>query len=251
MSDEYQTIFNQRGRSYHEAMSAVPDARLNEFATILDIANPAPGEVICDMPAGGGYLQKHLAGLDVDLISVETSEVFHELCKEKAKGTSLLCCLDDTPLEDGSVDLVISLAGLHHTEDRRPFYREAFRILKPGGRLAIADVRRNSPVDSLLNVFVHEHSSLGHTGFFFDEQTASELSEVGFRVQVCGPRRYTWDFPSADDMVSYCGHLFGIDRATRDRIRDGIERHVGYEEGPDSCRMDWELMAFGCRKPAG
>src|SRR4030042_5742585 len=49
------------------------------------------------------------------------------------------------PLKDGAVDLVICLNTLHHLEDPIPFFNEAARVLKKGGKFVMMDFRRDAP----------------------------------------------------------------------------------------------------------
>ncbi|OGP55693.1 MAG: hypothetical protein A2Y65_02995 [Deltaproteobacteria bacterium RBG_13_52_11] len=49
------------------------------------------------------------------------------------------------PLKDGAVDLVICLNTLHHLEDPIPFFNEAARVLKKGGKFVMMDLRRDAP----------------------------------------------------------------------------------------------------------
>ncbi len=56
MFEAYESIFSRRGQAYHRAMQLVPSARRNEFSAALEQVDLRRGDVVCDVPSGGGYL---------------------------------------------------------------------------------------------------------------------------------------------------------------------------------------------------
>ena len=93
----------------------------------------------------------------------------------------MLSPLSKIELPDRSADLVTCLTGLHHEPDVGGVLGELVRVLRPGGRLGVADVKLGSPPDRFLNGFVHEHSRTGHRGAFFDESLRGCAARGGVR----------------------------------------------------------------------
>ncbi len=242
MFESYEEIFKKRGHLYHEAMTLYPDARKEEFNKIIEIANIRDGDIICDIPSGGGYL-KNFINTGVKIVSIETSRAFAKLCKANGN-SSLLSNLDKIAVKTNSVDRIISLAGLHHIEDKLSFYRESYRILKNSGALCIADAWRGSMVSMFLDMFVHEHNSMGHQGAYLDENTQGELERCGFNISYSSSIKYYWKFASLDDMATYFQLLFGIDKASHEEILDGINRYLGYALVNKEFCLNWELSFY-------
>lgn len=62
--------------------------------------------------------------------------------------TFLKGTIEDVPLPDASVDVVISNCVINLAEDKRSVIQEAFRVLRPGGRFAVADMVEIQPLPS-------------------------------------------------------------------------------------------------------
>ncbi len=251
MFDTYRDIFNQRGRSYHAAMERYPLARREEFEWAIRYAGLSAGQRLCDVPSGGCYLQQWLPD-DIDLVSIETSTEFIECARSNINdNNTILVCEDlgDIPIESGSADRALSLAGSHHLDDRPAFYREVQRILKPGGLFALADVEEGSGADGFLNVFVDRYNSMGHKGDFLRPAAVQELELAGFEVLAHEPRDYWWRFDRQEQMVEFCRLLFCIDQATDEQILRAIEDYLGYRLLDSQCCMRWSLYFFQASKP--
>lgn len=243
MFETYSDIFDQRGKLYHQAMMDYPLARQAEFKTVLSELDLGPGLTLCDVPSGGGYLRNFISVPGVKLYFVETSKAFAQETEGLSDSTPLFCkTIADLPLSDGTVDRVVSLAGLHHIDPQVDFYREAHRILASNGILVLADVQGGSGVDRFLNDFVDQHSSMGHKGIFLTGQTLIDLKKCGFQIASAQLKSYAWQFPSSTAMAHYCQMLFGINQADMKTILHGIKACVGYEVTDTGCYMNWELL---------
>lgn len=262
MFETYSTLFDARGHLYHQAMKDFPAARKAEFDTVIDWLDLTSGMSICDVPSGGGYLSNYITHNNINFYFVETSQVFSDaaniLCNkakqdiDNIRGASyknIVCdSITTIPLNSDSVNRVVSLSGLHHEVDPPRFYTEAARLLSDDGLLVLADVKKGSGVAGFLNEFVDQHSSMGHEGRFFCEQTLVDVEQSGYTIIATAHEHYTWRFSSTDEMVNYCKMLFGIDEADNATILKAINDYLGYTETEKNCLMNWDLMFIKAAK---
>ncbi|MBB5782595.1 class I SAM-dependent methyltransferase [Nonomuraea jabiensis] len=118
------------------------------YTRVATAARPRAGERVLDVGCGTGYLSRILAPVVTPsghVTGVDPSPAMIEYASRHAPAncTYVEGSGQDLPFPDGSFDLVISSLAVHHipAEARPEALRQMFRVLRPGGRLLIAEFR--------------------------------------------------------------------------------------------------------------
>lgn len=226
----YASVARSGLSSEHDGMRSIAEAfgySVDELASIpaeanmgLSCGNPTamaslrPGETVLDLGSGGGldvFLAAGKVGPEGLAIGVDMTPEMVSLARKNAEKAGLtnvrfhLGEIEAMPIADASVDCVISNCVLNLCPDKDAALREIFRVLKPGGRLAVSDIAlRKSLPDAVAKevaawtgciagaVTIDENESKLHAAGFSDvaiQDSNSDLNayRTGGHAACCGP----------------------------------------------------------------
>ena len=133
-------------------LSRVPDATVESFAGVANhwlLGRVHPGDVVLDLGCGAGtdlLIAAQMTGPAGGVIGVDMTPAMLERARASARAMGLKnvqlqeALVERLPLEDASVDVVISNGVIDLIPDKDAVYDEIDRVLRPGGRLQLADV---------------------------------------------------------------------------------------------------------------
>jgi len=156
-----------------------------------------PGETVLDLGSGGGIdvlLSARRVGPTGKAYGLDMTDEMLALARENQRKAGVENAeflkgeIEHIPLPDNTVDVIISNCVINLSGDKDRVLREAFRVLKPGGRFAVSDVvtRGEVPADVRKNMLLWVGCIAGALG---DDEYAAKLAKAGFEGIEIEPTR--------------------------------------------------------------
>jgi ubiquinone/menaquinone biosynthesis C-methylase UbiE len=190
------TNFNEKSRTTYNEIAAhydsTPDGRFTQKFKEMLLAHIEleEGNSVLDIGCGNGTLlamlnkKKPIKGFGVDIAELMTkyAAIKNPGMEFKASGC------ENIPFDDKTMDIITVCAAYHHFPDIAAFTREAKRILKPGGKLYIAEIYLPTFLRVMANPFVPLLKA-GDVKFYSPPEIIKNLSKAGFgkhKVKIIG-----------------------------------------------------------------
>src|SRR5450755_3241139 len=184
----------------HSQTSVLPE---DAVKASLGCGNPTAlaelkaGETVLDLGSGGGIdvlLSARRVGTTGKAYGLDMTDDMLALARENQKKAGVMNVeflkgeIENIPLPDNSVDVIISNCVINLSADKSKVLREAFRVLKPGGRFAVSDVvvRGDVPEEVRKNVLLWVGCI---AGALKDTEYISKLADAGFESIEIEPTR--------------------------------------------------------------
>ena len=161
------------------------------------LAQLRPGEVVLDLGSGGGIdvlLSARRVGPAGKAYGLDMTDEMLELARKNQRKAGienaefLKGAIEDVPLPDNSVDVIISNCVINLSGDKDRVLSEAFRVLKPGGRFAVSDVVVRGEVPAAVRSNVELWIGCV-AGALEENEYLSKLAKAGFESIEVEPTR--------------------------------------------------------------
>ena len=162
-----------------------------------DLAKLNPGEVVLDLGSGGGIdvlLSAKRVGPTGKAYGLDMTDEMLALANENKRKAGaenvefLKGEIEHIPLPDNSVDVIISNCVINLSADKDRVFAEAFRVLRPGGRLAVSDVVTRGEVDRRIRQNILRWAGCV-AGALEESEYRDKLASAGFEQVDIEPTR--------------------------------------------------------------
>jgi SAM-dependent methyltransferase len=164
------------------------------------IAGLREGETVLDLGSGAGidcFLAASRVGPEGRVIGVDMTREMLDLARRNAEESPYDNVefregeIEDLPVDDDSVDVVISNCVINLSPDKASVFREAYRVLRPGGRLMVSDIVLTAELPEDVREDIYEYVSC-IAGASMREDYLGYIEEAGFvDVQVVEESNYS------------------------------------------------------------
>ena len=177
-----------RSRFYEDAGGLPATAVSYGCGNPVAIAGLQPGESVLDLGSGAGldcFLSAQQVGPSGHVIGVDMTDEMLALAEQnraKIGATNVEFrrgLIEQIPADDASVDVIISNCVINLSADKDAVFREAFRVLRPGGRFQVSDVVLNHPISDADRADLDLWSGC-KSGALLRDDYAARLRAAGF-----------------------------------------------------------------------
>ena len=194
------------------------------------LASIEEGETVIDLGSGAGidcFLAAKKVGKDGKVIGVDMTPEMLDRARSNAKNGNVenvefrLGEIDNLPVADNTADLIISNCVINLAPDKKRVFEEAFRVLKPGGRVMISDIVLLGELPEALKASKEAYVGC-ISGAILKEDYLQAIKDAGFeRVEVIGEATFPVEDVTAGENAQKI--LKDADLTTKEALKAAVK----------------------------
>jgi arsenite methyltransferase len=216
-----------------EELSAAPEgANLGlGCGNPVALASLKEGETVLDLGSGAGFdcfLAAEKVGKGGRVIGVDMTPEMIAKARENAQKGGYENVefrhgdIERLPVEGGEVDVIISNCVINLAPDKLKVFREAFRVLKPGGRLMVSDIVLLKELPDAVKKSADAYAAC-ISGALLKEQYLGAIAAAGFgEVQVVGEIAFPEEFLAGDPLIQSLTESLKLDKKSVRDMADSV-----------------------------
>ncbi len=195
------------------------------------IASLKEGETVIDLGSGGGldcFLAANKVGKTGKVIGIDMTPAMLEKARDSARRGNYLNVefrlgeIENLPVADNTGDVVISNCVINLSPDKKRVFSEAFRVLKPGGRIMISDLALKKDLPDFVKESIDAYISC-LAGAIKKDEYIGALRNAGFQeVEIMSERSFSLDLHSDDPIAKSIMENTKISREQLTEVADTI-----------------------------
>jgi arsenite methyltransferase len=195
------------------------------------IASLEPGETVLDLGSGAGFdafLVARKVGPSGKVIGVDMTPEMLAKARANAKSGGYDNVefrkgeIEDLPVDSSTIDIIISNCVINLSPDKPRVFSEAFRVLKPGGRIAVSDIVLTAPLPEYIRDSIAAYTACV-AGASIKEEYLDAVRSAGFTdIKVIDVKYFDVDFVELLPEIEQQAKSLGLDHQNLVKIADSI-----------------------------
>jgi arsenite methyltransferase len=233
-----------RSKLYKESLQEFPNARVEDIGFMNQYLDPKADQTVLEVGAGSGFFSGAIADKVKKLIVTDPSEEqLQDVEKLQRKNIQMQAeGADQLNLDKESVDAIWSFGAMHHCFNKTKAFQNFFRILKPAGRIVIADVFHDSKLAKHFDLQVVKYCATGHEVAFWTNEFAESLCYVvGLQKPRIDDLDLHWKFETREEIGTFLYKIHAMINTTPAECLKGAEEILGISEKDGLYCLNWPM----------
>jgi ubiquinone/menaquinone biosynthesis C-methylase UbiE len=194
-------VKDQFGKNAEKYVASESHAKGDDLSLLVEWLNPASDWTVVDIATGGGHVTKALSPHVSHIFATDLTHQMLESAKKHINETCsnvwyVLADAEALPFLDQSFDTLVCRIAAHHFPNPKKFVEEAYRVLKPGGKLLLID--NIAPEEPTLDTFMNTLEKLrdrSHVRCYSKSEWTAWFENAGLAHRKSILRKKTHNFP--------------------------------------------------------